>query len=787
MKCIEKSKNNFKNKSMIIQNLKLILRGLKNNKVYSLLNIGGFAIGFAVLLTITLFIYNEITVDHTINGHERIYRIISSEKKDCNLNLKIAQQIGKDYPEVESVVPVQYITGWNLNISCEGNFAKVKDLIATDNQFFKLFNIKLIEGFSSEPFSESYSAVLTQRLARILFGDKSALGKSINISGFRDVRITGVIDNFPSNCSIYSDLFINFEDEKNRIIQSANNAVIWYPGNIYIKLKQDNDPQIFENKIDQIYNSPAGVKDKLLLQPLTRIYFEKGIANNPNRTANTSMIYLFSAIAFLILLLSVSNHVNFTLSLQYTRLRETGIKKTHGADFRHLALFHLTENTFNTLLAFTISVFITIQILPFASGLFERNLDFNNVYRYPVWLVTCLVIIMVIIITSIAPVYMSAKFDILKFLNADIFKKSGGGINNVLSIFQATVSIVLISCFITIYKQLTFAKQADLGFNKDHLIRIVLPSDFKKGDMVKQEFGKLPFIESSALSMGVPGLINSRVGSGEEGNPFWLDCLEVDEDFLKTFSVKLLVGREFHKGVDEKVCILNQTALKKYGWTDIEDKEFRNYGGLKVIGVVNDFSVSSMHSERTPVALVFKNRYMNALSLRLKAGNVEKQISLLKETWNSILPEYLFDYSFYDEYFDSLYKKEEREGLAVTIFSFLALVITLMGITGLTFQNCLSRSKEIGIRKINGARITDIMVMLNKAFINRIIIAFIIATPIAWLAMHKWLQSFAYRTELNWWIFALAGIATFGIVILTVSLQSWRTATRNPVEALRYE
>ena len=245
---------------MIIQNLKLILRGLKNNKVYSLLNIGGFAIGFAVLLTITLFIYNEITVDHTINGHERIYRIISSEKKDCQLNLKIAQQIGKEYPEVESVVPVQYITGWEFNISSNGNFTKVKDLITTDNQFFKLFDIKLIEGFTSDPFSESSSAVLTQRLASILFGDKSPLGKSINIGGFRDVRVTGVIENFPTNCSIYTDLLINYEDEKNRLIQSANNGVVWYPGNIYIKLKQDSDPQIFENKIDQIYNSPSGVK-----------------------------------------------------------------------------------------------------------------------------------------------------------------------------------------------------------------------------------------------------------------------------------------------------------------------------------------------------------------------------------------------------------------------------------------------------------------------------------------------------------------------------------------------
>ncbi len=772
---------------MLFYNLKLIIRGLKNNRVYSLLNICGFAIGFAVVLIISLFIFNETTIDHNFDGYKRIYRLIASDNNDCNINYKVAQQLRNDFPEIESVTPVQYLTGWDFNIACEDKYVKLKDAISTDNQFFRTFNLRLIEGFTSEPFSEAGSAVISKKLAINMFGDESPLGRNIDIGGFISARITGVIEDFPDNTSFYSDLFVNIEGEKTRIMQAGDNGIIWYPANIYVKLREGNDPAQFNNKISEIKDFSTRSEGPLIIQSLKKIYFEKGIVNNMNRQANTSMIYLFTAIALLILLLSIFNHVNFTISLQFSRLRETGIKKTHGAGIRQLSLFHITENTVSTLLGFIIALFIVLQVLPFASELFERDLKLHNLYSYPANLAVASIILMVILITSAAPMYMDAKFDIRKFLHADIVKTKGKGINSVLSIFQATVSIILMVCVLTIYKQITFAKQTDLGFDKEHLVRVILPGNFEKGDLVKQELGRFPFIKSASLSMGVPGLINSRSGSGESNNQFWLNCLEVDEDFVNTFGLKLIAGRNFHEGEEDKVCILNQAAVKKYGWTDIEGKTFKEHGGLQVIGVVNDFSVSSVHSEREPAALIFKNRFMNALNLRIEPGNTEQQLAQLKDAWDAILPDYMFDYTFYDQFFNSLYQKEERQGLAVAIFSILALILTLMGITGLTFQHCIARSKEIGIRKINGASISEVLTILNKDFIKRIAVSFLIAAPVAWYAMHKWLQTFAYRTELRWWIFALAGIATVSFVIITVSMQSWWAATRNPVEALRYE
>jgi putative ABC transport system permease protein len=771
---------------MFIHNLKQILRSLKNKRLYSFLNISGFAIGFAVVLLITLFIHNEITVDHSFNEHHRIYRLISSEGNNSFIKFEAAQELMYKYPEVEAATPVQYATGYSFTVGCEGNYATLEDLVSTDNRFFTIFNLKLVEGFSSEPFSEKNSAVISQNMAGLLFGETNPLGKTIDIGGFIKVRITGIVQNFPPNSSFFSEIYINIEDEKLRIMQSVDNEVFWNPAYIYLKLKSGNSKALLAEKLSQPGNVLSSHKGNFWLQPLDDIYFDKGIKNNYNRLANTSMIYLFMAIAALILLLSIANHVNFSISLQFSRLRETGIKKFFGAGVYQLANFHLTENLISVLLSFIIATIIVMEVLPLADRLFERSLDILNLTRYPVNLFILTVILAVTILTSIVPLYLVGKFDIQKFMSGLIIKPKGGTINNILSVFQATVSIILIVSFITIYKQLSYAKHADIGFNKENLLRIKLPNNFERGDIVKQELGKLSFVKSSSLSLGVPGMINSRAGSGEEENQFWFNCIEVDEDFLGTFGLNLIAGRNFHEGDEGKSCIINQTAFKKYGWEDIENKKFKNYG-LQVVGVMNDFNVSSLHNQIEPAVLIFKNRFKNTLTLRLEPGNVGQQIEQMKDTWNRIMPDYMFDYVFYNDYFNSLYKKEERLSIAVSIFSVLALLITLMGMTGLIFQTCLARSKEIGIRKINGAKVSEIMVILNRDLIKWVVIAYIIAVPVSYFAMQKWLQNFAYRTELNWWIFALAGILAIGISVLTVSFQSWRSATRNPVESLRYE
>ena len=771
---------------MFLYNLKLIIRRLKNNKLYSLLNISGFAIGFSVVLIIAMFIFNESTVDQNFSGYKSIYRLVSSEDNDCSIRYEVADALTSEYPEIEYASPAQYLTGFSFTIGSEGEFATLNDIISTDNDFFRIFGLRLLSGFSGDPFSEKNSAVISSRLAGLLFGDISPLGKSIDVGGFIKTRITGVVEDFPENTSFFSDLYLNIEDENLRIMQSGDNGVMWNPASIFVRLNEGISKENLYSKLAQSELQLTYKRGTTWLQPLIDIYFDKQVKSNVNRSANTSMIYLFLAIALLILFLSIANHVNFSIALQFSRLKETGIKKTFGAGVGQLIWFHLRENLAGIILSFIAALLIVLEAMPLAGGLLDRKLDMLDMARFPVNILIVLILIMVVFLTSIVPVYLIRRFDIYRFISGLAVRTKGGFVNKILSVFQSAVSIILVICFITIFKQLSFARQTELGFDKDKLIRIKLPGNFEKGDILKQEYSRLSFVEAATLSLGTPGMINSRAGSGEPDNQFMLNCIETDEDFIPTFKIKLLKGRNFRENDRDTICIINEAALKQYGWENIDNRKFKNYG-LTIVGVVNDFNVASLHEKIEPAVLIFKDRFRNTLSLRLSAGNTGDQISRMKEVWDEIMPDNKFDFVFYDDFFNSLYRKEEKEASAITIFSVLALVITLMGMIGLVFQSTLARSKEIGIRKINGAGIMEIMIIINKSLFRMMTIAFLIAVPVSFYAMNNWLQNFAYRTGLNWWIFAAGGLIVLAISAITLSWQSWRAATRNPVEALRYE
>jgi putative ABC transport system permease protein len=363
-----------------------------------------------------------------------------------------------------------------------------------------------------------------------------------------------------------------------------------------------------------------------------------------------------------------------------------------------------------------------------------------------------------------------------------------------LTVFQFTISIVLLASVLTLYKQISFAKHSELGFNKELLVRLNLPVSFKNKEALKQNLKQLTFCKDVTLSEGVPGYINYYgMGSNTGEKSFMVQCLLVDIDFLKTMGIKLKEGRTFLSSDMGKTCIMNEVAVEQFGWEDIENRKLDNFqeGGYQVIGVAKNFHVESLHSKIQPVCLILAGEDMaktlSNVSIRLSPGNIDDKIVELEKVWKSFIPDEPMDYSFYDDNFNAMYKQDERLGKAIGMFALIAFILTCMGIFGQIFQVCVNRTKEIGIRKINGASVLEVVVMLSKNFIKLLTISFVIATPIAWYVMHKWLQSFAYKTELSWWIFLLAGIVALVIAVLTVSWQSWRVATRNPVEALRYE
>jgi putative ABC transport system permease protein len=367
-------------------------------------------------------------------------------------------------------------------------------------------------------------------------------------------------------------------------------------------------------------------------------------------------------------------------------------------------------------------------------------------------------------------------------------------LRNSLIVFQFTISIILIFCVLIVQRQIKYVKHKDAGFEKEHLLRLDLPEiraeDAQKALVLLEELRKSPFFRSVSVTSGAPGEIRISMGSNMENSDknMSVPCLLADTAFLETFGIKVTKGRNLEPGDFGKVCMINETAYKQFDFADLENKRFNNYGGFDIIGVVNDFQFASFHKTIGPLCIMFTPKQWNTnINIRFADNVSGSGLEFIRQKWNEILSGYPLRYQFYDEWFYSMYQSEERFTKTIGLFALLAIVISCMGIFGQAIFSAELRSKEIGIRKVNGATISEVMVMLNSEFVKMVAIAFVIALPISWYAMHKWLENFAYKTNLSWWIFALAGILALGIALLTVSWQSWKAAIRNPVEALRYE
>ncbi len=778
---------------MITHNIKQSLRSLKNNKLYSFLNIGGFAVGFDVCMVLALFTYKEYNVDKGFQSHSTIYRLINNKTNSSRIDFEFAQSLKEQYSDIKLAVPLNYVSFSEENVFIKTlnreDYIKTKAMVSTTNDFFKAFSIPIIAGNSDAPFADLNSVVITKSTANRLFGKTDAVGEIINFSDIFELPVSAVSEDLPANSSFDADVFYNGENEKFRFSRSTYNGVKYNPVDIYVQLNDQADAVQFAALVNKNIPVNKSRLDSIRLQPLTDIYLTTGIEGNRNKAGSLGMIHIFLSIAVLILLLSVINYVNFSLSKQLSTLKQIGIKITNGAGAKQLRGYYIVEVAISVFIAFVFAIGFTLISLPFASHLLGTLLEFNCLTSPVLMSIFLLILLTVVLISSFAPVYIVSKFDVQRLFGK---KESATGKQlgkKGLTVFQLSAAIALLIGLFVIQKQIHYVKSTDLGFDKEQLVRIDFRKDMESVDALKQRIDQLPFVQNSSLSLGSPGSVYMIMDSDLSGeNNFEVASLNVDDKFVKTFDIHLLQGREFEKSDFGNACYINETAYKQFGWENLENRKFNNgrEGGFKVVGVVNDFNVASLHTGMEPVCLMFNKKY-TSISVKLMSGNLAEQMNQLKGIWGEFVPENPMMYTFYDAYFDAFYKKEEQQGKAIATFSIITFIITCLGLMGQIFQTTNSRIKEIGIRKVNGARISEVMIMLNKDFVKWVAIAFVIATPIAYYAMSKWLENFAYKTELSWWIFALAGLLALGVALLTVSWQSWRAATRNPVEALRYE
>jgi putative ABC transport system permease protein len=512
----------------------------------------------------------------------------------------------------------------------------------------------------------------------------------------------------------------------------------------------------------------------LKLQPYSELYFDKNQADS-FKHGDKTMLFVFSSLALLLILLATINYINLTTIKAFSRTREIGYKKVSGASRKILTLQFLFESVGLSIIAFILGIFLSKYLASMFSKLVNSEVDVSWFFRFPqlFW-----VLLFMFILGLISGYYPSLYLSRIK--TSELFKGRNMTQQHFLLlpknlfIFQFTIAIALIISAMVIEKQLTFINTKDLGFDKNNMLHFPIPSEIKPFAL-KSELMKSPGISNVTLSYGTPGALAATDGK------YWF--ISADTSFIPTFGIRILKGRNFAPG-DKNVCLVNETLMKENKWEDYRGKQT---GNGEIIGVVQDFHTASLYEKIVPVEIDFNTSFLFDMSIKLNDINTAGTLDFIKATWIKMAPYSPMEYYFYDDWIGRQYKKDEAFARLISVFTFIAILISCLGLFGLLAYLIERRAKEIGIRKINGAETLEILVMLNKDFVKWVIIAFVIAAPIAWFILHKWLENFAYRTRLDWWFFLLAGLISLGIALFTMSWKSWLAARRNPAEIIREE
>jgi putative ABC transport system permease protein len=664
-----------------------------------------------------------------------------------------------------------------------------------DKDFFGVFNFPFKYGNATSAFENKNSIVLTEKMSTKLFGESDPLGQKLEFElwgQWRDFEVTGVINDIPANSSLDFEMLFPISflgwDENNWLNGCVKTFISTVPGTNMDELAK---------KI-ALLNREHNIKATALLslQPLTKVHLY-----NLEGGGRITYVYLFSAIAIAILIISCINFVNLVTAYSGKRMKEVGVKKVMGASRGQLRRQFLLESVWFALFAFLLALFLVRLGIPLLNKLASTEIQFQ--WFAPATLLFLAVALFTGVVSGIYPSIILSSSSFTSLAKGGIIRKSISGLpssREILVGFQFLASIMLIAGAITIHKQLSFIKNKDLGFNKEHIIKIALRTDLcdpGKQDAIKQELlTNTDILSVTACNSNFTNWQftideNDVSWEGKEPNDkVEMEINAVDFDYLKTFGMKMADGRFFSKEspTDQNgAVVLNQAAVEMLSMQNPVGRLFNYHGTRRIIGVVKDFNFVSLHEKVNPLVLTIDPGQYHSLYIKVRGNHLQNTLHYIEQSIRQAVPDYPFAYSFLDDNLNKLYQPEQSAGNILSVFSMFAIIISCLGILGLIIFIAERRTKEIGIRKVNGATIYEVMALLNRDFVKWVAIAFVIATPIAYYAMNKWLENFAYKTTLSWWIFALAGLLALGIALLTVSWQSWKAATRNPVEVLRNE
>ena len=794
--------------------IKIAIRNIFKNKIYSFINVIGLAIGLAGFILITILIKNELSYDTFHKKADRIYRVVEIQNQDNIGKIKVAVTMGplakamKDYfAGVENSARMVPSPPIFCKIGVKGFYEK--DVSFADPSVFDVLTIPFIEGNQKTALVSPFSIVLTKSAANKYFGNEDPLGKTLTISGIfgtEDYNITGVIKDYPKNSNMSFTMlgsYSTMEHYVSWIKQWNNNTlatfVLLKPGvspeqidrqfKAFIKQYIPPDPQTGKQSDLQMYLQP--IKD-LHLYSSDIVY-----QTYRNNQGSISTVYIFSAIAFFILLIACINFMNLATARSAKRIKEIGLRKVMGSDRNSLVYQFIGEAILISFFALLISIILVEVMLPYFKDIFDGRIimSFQNNFLFLLELVG--ITLFVGIISGIYPAVFLSRFQPAESLKGSFSTKfKGAYLRKVLVISQFAIAIILFICTGIVSNQMSYIKNKDLGFNKEHVLYLPIRSKDtrEKINLLKTELSKNSDIVNVAATSGLFGASGSEGTETVAGTNGQVRMMMrrsfVDYDYLKTMQMDIVKGRNFslsHSSDSTSAVIINEAAARKFGWANPVGKQFEGTPNKTVIGVVKDFNFFSLHSKIGPLIMSINPDQFYYLMIRVKPENLPATISFINKTWAGVVPDKPFDYSFLDQHFNEIYKNDERTGQMFGFFSTLAILIACLGLFGLAAYTGEQRIKEIGVRKVLGASVTNIVFLISKDFIKLVIISGIIAVPISYFAMNSWLQDFAYRVKIGPVIFILAISLAFLIAFITISSQALKAATSNPVKAIKYE
>jgi putative ABC transport system permease protein len=789
---------------------KIALRNFKRDAGYSLLNLLGLTIGITFSLYLIFYIRNELSYDRHYDKADRIFRINAFIKepdkevmKWANTQFPLGPQLKKDYPEVEEAVR---FVGDNKTMYKRGGQRLYEDKIFyTDSNVFRVFNYPFLEGDPHTALVAPRSMVMTEAVAKKFFGRTGGVvGQTLQNGGGEVFTVTGVLKEPPRTAHILFNILLSVSTLPKDFANNWGGFGFYN----YVLLKPHTSAAAFEKKLLPMYDkymasifAQYNIKVRYAVQPITAIHLRSDFAGEPEELGSMSYIYIFSAVALFMLLIACINYMNLTTARSARRAKEIGIRKVAGSSQAQLVGQFLIESIVTAFLALLLSIGAMALLLSTFNQLSGKNIPFSALFQPGTLVILLGVVLFVGIVGGSYPGFYLSKFNPVGVLKGALSKTSGNvALRKVLVVVQFSISMIMLICTTVVYRQLHYLRSKDLGFNKEQVLSVTANanSDIRSRiEAFKNEVRSNPSVLSASTAQAVPGgNINFNLFTIESKNGFvdqGVDCYGVDEDYFKTLGMKIKKGRNF-SGLPDTLhsVIVNEMMVREFGWGNEPLGKRVKFPGdtsgnyLEVIGVVKDFNQKSLYNPIAPLILFYRPN-SNSLQIKLNAKNIPAAIASVEGSWKKAFPDLPFQYTFLDQDFDSQYAADQKRGKIFTAFSILTILITCLGLLGLIAFTTQQRQKEISIRKVLGAGIGQIVQLVTRNFVVLVGISCLIAFPVAYLFMHKWLQVFRYNTGLTPLPFVLSALVVLAITLLTIIFHTTRAAVANPAKNLRAE